>query len=221
MLPMKFSRRRHAEIPPAAPDDEAPGWDAIDAALTPHYGPEPAQHVGYQPPAALSANLQGCSAYAADGHWFFVTYGLSELYLKGPQDDPEWSGWGFELTMRIPCGTEGDPPGWPFTMLNEMAKHINTNKILLEVGHRIDLGSPVTGYPNTPDGPDTGLTVLAFTLDPILGEIATPNGKVNFLEAVGVTAAEKEQMLASSTATVLASLAVTNRLLLTDPARCG
>lgn len=227
---MRFRRRgqqpRPAPSPDAAvssdPSDAAPGWDAIDTALAPHYGSEPTQHVGYQPPAAFSTNLQGCSAFSADDHWFYVTYGLSELYLPGPEDDPEWSGWGFELTMRIPRHDDGgSAPAWPFTMLNEMAKHINSNKVLLEPGHRIDLQSPVTGYPHTPDGPDTELSVLAFTLDPLLGQIATPNGKVAFLAAVGVTAAEKERMLASTTADVLADLAVTSPLLLTDPGRRG
>jgi hypothetical protein len=77
---------------------------------------------------------------------------------------------------------------------------------------------PITGHPNT-DGPDTGLTVFAFTVDPQLGTIDTPNGKVIFYQAVGVTAAEKEQMLATSTRAVLDTLAVGNPLLITDPAR--
>jgi Suppressor of fused protein (SUFU) len=224
-----FGRRQSASTPPMPPpipppppidDDEgAPGWDALDVALTAHYGPDPAQHVGYVPPAAVSANLQGCSAYAAGDLWVYVTYGLSELYERRPEDDPEWSGWGFELTLRIPRGLEPGPPGWPFTMLNEVAKHINTKAVLLEPGHRFEFASPVTGYPHTPDGPDTGLTVFAFTVDPELGEVETLNGKVRFLAAVGVTAAEKQQMLDTSTADVLARLAAVNPLLVTDPAR--
>ncbi len=220
-------RRRESAAPatdpesPAAPDEAAPGWDAIDRALAPHYGSEPAQHVGYQPPAAFSTNLQGCSAFAAGDHWFYVTYGLSELYTPGPEDDPDWSGWGFELTMRTPRGSGATVPAWPFTMLNEMAKHINDKQVLLEPGHRIDLRSPVTGYPHTPDGSDTELTVLAFALDPLLGQIDTPNGKVVFLAAVGVTGAEKEDMLTSTTTAVLNELAKTNPLLLTDPHRDG
>jgi Suppressor of fused protein (SUFU) len=57
------------------------------------------------------------------------------------------SGWGFELTMRVPRGAEPDAPLWPFIVLNEPAKHVNTNAVLLEEGHRIDLRSPVGGYP--------------------------------------------------------------------------
>jgi hypothetical protein len=199
--------------------DEAPGWDAIDAALRPLYGDQEPRHVGYVPPAAFSTNLQGCSAYQADDHWHYVSYGLSQLYHPGPQDDPDVSGWGFELTLRVPHGADDQAPGWPFTMLNELAKHVNGNHVLLEPGDRIDLRAPVTGYPHTPDGPPTGLTVFALTVDPQLGTVHTPNGRLTFLQAVGVTPAEKDRMLAETTAAVLDELARTSALLITDPGR--
>jgi hypothetical protein len=231
---VRFGRRpRSAAHPqpepaPAAPpveavdtDDEAPGWDAIDAALRRLYGDQAPLHVGYMPPAALSTNLQGCSAYEADDHWHYISYGLSQLYHPGPHDDPEVSGWGFELTLRVPHGDEDQAPGWPFTMLNELAKHVNGNHVLLEAGDRIDLRAPVTGYPHIPDGPPTGLTVFAITIDPQLGTIHTPNGQVTFLQAVGVTTREKERMLTETTAAVLDELARTNPLLITNPARAA
>jgi Suppressor of fused protein (SUFU) len=199
-------------------DQAAPGWDAIDTALRTLYpGVEP-RHVGYVPPAALSNNLQGCSAYPAAGHWHYVTYGLSELYTPGAEDDPEWSGWGFELTLRVVRGGEAEAPGWPFTVLNHLANFINAQGVLVEDGHRMDLRQPITGYPNT-DGPDTALTVFAFTVDPQLDTIDTPNGRVVFYQAVGVTAEEKTRMQESSTRHLLDQLAGSNPLLITDPAR--
>ncbi len=69
-------------------------------------------------------------------------------------------------------------------MLNELANYVNTKGVLLEPGHRIDLGAPVTGHPHTPDGPPTGLTVFAFAVDPQLGSIETPNGRVTFLQVI-------------------------------------
>ncbi len=202
--------------------DEAPGWGAIDAALAALYpGIEP-RHVGYQPPRGfVGGALQGCSAYPADGHWHYVTYGLSELYQPGPDADPEWSGWGFELTLRVPRESEDQPPSWPFAMVQELAKYVNKNQVLLEPGHRIDLRQPITGHPHLPDAPATGLTVYALTLDPQLGHISTPNGDVVFLQAVGVTAGEKARMLTSSTADVLSDLAENNPLLITYPHRRG
>ena len=197
---------------------KSPGWQAIDDAAATLYGDAPPRHVGYQPPAAFSDNLQGCSAYRAQDHWHYISYGLSELYVPAPEDDPEFSGWGFELTMRVP-GDESEPPQWPFTMINEMAKHVNSNRVLLEPGHRIDLRTPVTGFPHLPDAPDTGLTVFAVCIDPELGEIDTPNGRVAFLQLVGITAGEKEEMVASSTADVLGRLADISPWLITDPGR--
>jgi Suppressor of fused protein (SUFU) len=173
----------------------------------------------YHPPAALSTNLQGCSAYNAGDHWHYVTYGLSTLYEPDADDDPEVSGWGFELTLRLPRATDTGAPTWPFTMLNELAKHVNSNLVLLEAGHRVDLNAPITGSPHTPDGPPTGLSVLALTVDPRLGSIDTPNGRVTFLQVVGVTAAEKERMLEASTSAVLDELRVGNPWLTTDPER--
>ena len=184
------------------------------------YGQAEPRHVGYVPPAAFSTNLQGCSAYAAADHWHYVTYGLSELYVPDEAADPEFSGWGFEFTLRVPRHPDDvDPPGWPFTMINELAKHVNGNSVLIETGDRVDMQAAVTGHPHLPDAPPTALTVYAFTIDPELGRIDTPNGQVSFLQAVGVTAEEKERMLASSTAEVLADLALTNPHLLTDPGR--
>ena len=193
--------------------NDAPGWDAIDAALAARYGDQQPRHDGSGVPAP---HLQACSAYAADGHWHYVTYGLSELFEPIPGADPEVSGWGFELTMRVPRVDE-EPPRWPFRMLDEIAQYVNDSRSLLAPGHRLDFRQPVTGHPGIEDAPATGLTVFAFAVDPELGEIDTPNGRVVFLQAVGVTAEEKGWMLASSTAGVLADRG--DPLLLTDPSR--
>ncbi|MGW5481566.1 suppressor of fused domain protein [Streptomyces sp. NPDC004008] len=212
-----FGVRHHEAV---TQTQEAPGWDAIDAALAPFYPGITPFHVGYFPPKGFEGGaLQGCSAYPAEGHWHYVTYGLSELYTPGEDDDPDWSGWGFELTLRVRRGSEEQPPGWPYRMLQEVAKYVNGNQVLLEDGHRIDFRQPVTGHPHLEDAPPTGLTVFAFTADPQLGTIDTPNGKVTFLQAVGVTAEEKGAMTDSSTAQVLQALAAGNPLLVTDPAR--
>lgn len=184
--------------------DQAPGWDAIDAACHRIYGDQRPHHVGYTPPAALSTNLQGCSAYDAGDHWHFVSYGLSELYRPGPDDDRASSGWGFELTLRAAKPLAGtDPPGWGFVMVNEMAKHVNGQQVLLRPGDRIDLGRPVTGSPDVEGAPETDCTVFAIAVDPQLGTIETVNGRVTFLQLVGVTAADEDEMVATSTEDVL------------------
>lgn len=198
-------------------DDAAPGWDAIDAACARLSGDQTPRHVGYQPPAAFSANLQGCSAYDAGGHWHYVSYGLSDLFETEPDPDSAFSGWGFELTMRVASTDDGAAPAWPFTMINEMAKHVNTNRVLLEAGDRISIGGPVTGHPSLPDAPDTDLTVLALVVDPQMGRIDTPNGAVEFLQLVGVTATDFERMVASTTDAVLEERRAADPLLVLRP----
>ena len=91
--------------------DKAPGWEAIDAALRPLYGDQAPRHIGYMPPAALSTNLQGCPAYQAEGHWHYISYGLSQLCHPGPQDDPDVSGWGLSYRCAFPAVTTTTLPG--------------------------------------------------------------------------------------------------------------
>lgn len=190
-------------------DDAAPGWDAIDAALAPIYADQEPVHRAPMPPLHLGGALQGISAYAASDHWHLVTYGLSELYQK-ESDDPEVSGWGYELTIRVP--RDGGPPDWAFNLLHAIAQQTQQHGVVYGVGHRIDTGHEYAG-------PGTGLTAVAMTEDPQLGTIRTPNGALLFLQVVGVTGEELAEMKASSTALVLDELRATRRLLVTSPRR--
>jgi hypothetical protein len=203
-----------ADVPDELP---SPGWQAIDDAMAHLYGDQQPRHVGYYPPMALSDNLQGCSAYDAGSHWHFVSYGMSELYVPGPEADPSISGWGYEFTFRLTKNGESEPPDWPFTLINALANDANRRGVLYTAGDRIDIGKAITGYPNVEDVPPTRLTVLALTQDTELPERQTPNGRLGFLQLVGVTADQKAHMLARTTAEVLAELQSGNPLLVTTP----
>jgi len=77
---------------------------------------------------------------------------------------------------------------------------------------------------STPGGAITGqggtrLTAVAFTDDPDLPAVDTPNGRASFLRVVGITDAELEEMKGTSTAQVLARLADHDPLLTTNPER--
>jgi Suppressor of fused protein (SUFU) len=196
-------------------EPEAPGWDAITAAFETLYpGIKPA-HVGYVPGLAFGSGLQGCSAYRAADHWHYVTYGLTELWDKSPDANPGISGWGYEFTMRAPLQDGDDtPPGWPFSLLEQLAKTSNQRRTLYAAGDRIDVRGPITGEPGT------ALTALAITRDPQFhGPVPSPNGAFTLLQVVGITAAELASMKATSTAEVLADLATSNSLLITNPRR--
>jgi len=67
-------------------------------------------------------------------------------------------------------------------------------------------------------GLPTKLTAVAFTLDPQLGSIDTPHGRVDFLLVVGITTDELDRMKATTTAAILEDL---NRslALVSDPGR--
>jgi hypothetical protein len=188
------------------PDAPAPGWDAITEHVERLYPNTKPVHMGTGRGVALGDALDGISAYQGAGWWQYVTYGLTEVFTK-ESDDPKVSGWGYELTMRIPR-TEGNPPEWPFGVLLSLAKLTQGQGMVFGQGHRLQTGHPLAGLP-------TRLTAVAFTLDPLLGAIDTPHGRMEFLLVVGITDEELSQMKASSTATGLEQIA--DRV--TDPAR--
>lgn len=194
-------------------NNDAPGWDAIENAVRNRlaHNQEPLHwSTGLLPG---QDGLYGISAYQVAGAWLFLTLGLSELFDK-ESDDPAISGWGFELTMRIPrSGAEDQPPQWPLRLLNRLGSYVFSAAAPFAAGHRMAPGGPITGADNT------RLTALAFAQDPELESISTPNGTVEFLEVVGITDGELAQMKATSTAAVLEPLALQNPHLVTDPSR--
>jgi hypothetical protein len=131
-------------------DLPAPGWDAIDATLRRLYPAEEPRHIGYTPGLAFGSGLQGCSAYRAADHWHYVTYGLTELWVKEPESDPQVSGWGYELTIRVTGPNGESAPNWPFDLLEKIARYTHENSHPFAVGDRLDPGAPITGL-RTPD----------------------------------------------------------------------
>ncbi len=168
-------------------DPEAIGWQAIDEALRPLYGATEPLH--YSPPVHASLGgpdpLDGISIYrsgAFGDHWHYVTYGFSELYDK-ETEDPEASGYGFELTFRLRADAgEETPPSWPHNLLQNLGRYVFSSGNVFEAAHYMDLHAPIMA------DSDTAIRAVAFTYDPQLPhEIATPNGRLEFLQVVGVT----------------------------------
>ena len=121
-------------------------------------------------------------------HWHYVTYGFSELYEK-ETDDPAVSGYGFELTFRLKRGEEEQPPVWPMNLLQNLARYVFTSGNVFGPGHHMNANGPIALET------DTQLTALGFCTDPELGELDTPNGRLTFLQVVGLTADEMEGMI--------------------------
>lgn len=192
---------------------EAPGWDAIEQAVRENV--ESAGEPLHWSTGVLPGQdgIYGVSAYRLPGTWFLVTFGLSELYSK-ESENADVSGWGFELTMRLPrSGTDGEPPSWALALLARLGAYVFTNASPFGAGHRLDPGGPITGSAGT------RLSAVAFTEDRQVPAVNTANGSLQFLQVVGITDDELVEMQETSTAQVLRRLTLQSPDLVTDPDR--
>lgn len=199
-------------------DNGTPGWDAISQALGAAHPGQVPRHFGTALPWTLGGKdpLDGVSVYWSEQgrpHWHYASYGLSELFEK-ESDDAEVSGFGFELTFRLAAAegsTEADsPPTWPMSLLQNLARYVFQTGNVLEAGHHMDANGPIAA------DHATALRHLAFVEDPQLPTRDTPNGRLQFLQAVGLTDGEHGATLAWSTAGVLQALEPTMPLWVTD-----
>ncbi|WP_254510326.1 suppressor of fused domain protein [Anatilimnocola floriformis] len=165
------------------------GWDAIDQALQPLYGEQEPLHYGAVLPASLGGDdpLQGISVYCVNEpvpHFHYVTYGFTELYDKD-SPDPQFSGYGFEMTFRLARGVEEtDPPTWPLNMLQNLARYVFRTGNFFDERHHLPANGPIA------IGEPTDMTALLFIRDPQLPEVNSPNGYFKFIQLVGLCTAE-------------------------------
>lgn len=117
-------------------------------------------------------------------HWHYVTYGFSEQQFKRGKHGK--SGFGFELTFRLataPGVTE--PPMWPIHMLQNLGRYVYRSGNGFQHGHRMSANGPISL------GMETLLCAMGFSHDMELPAIDTPNGSVEFLQVIGMTAEEE------------------------------
>jgi suppressor of fused len=187
--------------------DAAPGWDAIDEAIAPLVEGVAPVHWGVSTMIPDQDGLWGVSAYQRPGHWFYVTYGLSELFTKISRD-ASVSGWGEELTMRVRRESAGEAPGWPARLLARLGELVFERARPFWPGGRIELG----------DGGDEMPPAVCWAPDPELGEITTPNGNLEFVATVGVGRDLLARLRAEGTEAGLAGIRTVNPLLVTGAA---
>lgn len=199
-------------------DVETGGWDAITAACDAVYADQEPRHYGTLIKYALGGPdpIDGISVYTNDDpvpHWHYVTYGFSELYEK-ESDDPEESGYGFELTLRLARrADDAEPPVFAANFLQNLARYVFDSGNVFEPGEHIDFNGPIAA------GTDTAITAGCFALDPELGEIDTPNGHLRFVQVVGITADELAAIKTWNTNGVLELLARVHPKWVTDTGR--
>jgi hypothetical protein len=200
--------------------DNSPGWDAIDAALQPIYGDRKPYHFGTIISYALGGPdpIHGISAYRnsePSPHWHFVTYGFSELWTK-ESSNSEVSGFGFELTFRPVCKPkEKAPPNWALNFLQNLGRYVFETGNAFGVGHTLPLNGPIEA------GSSTLIHAASFAHDPQLPPIATPNGRVEFLQVIGLTMDELEAISSWNAAAFLELRRGDDPLLLTDLSRAS
>ena len=193
------------------------GFDAIAEAVQKLYPDQEGLYYGTVIPYALGGNdpLDGVEIWKSGHgipHWHYITYGFTELYEK-ESEDPEMSGYGFELTFRLKRGNEEQPPVWPVSLLQNLARYVFSSGNVFGPGHHIDANGPIALET------DTRLTALGFHIDPELGELDTPNGRFMFLQAVGLTRDEMEAMMCWNGERFLSELEKEIPLCVTDLSR--
>lgn len=128
------------------------------------------------------------SSSAEQPHWLYVTYGLSDLNEK-ESEDPNLSGYGFELTFRLRAKTDEDaPPQWPCDLLNSLARTVFQFSSALKPGAAHVLDGPIE------TGSDIRIHAFTIVCDPELTTIKTPNGDVSFLQIFGLTLDELDSL---------------------------
>lgn len=115
-------------------------------------------------------------------YWHCITFGLSDIGEKVVGDDPDISGAGLELTLRL-APDDDDPPGWARTLLRALAT-------LVHAGHPIHAGTSIPLPPGLVVPPIAGVGAALFVEDSKLGTLATSNGAVRFLQVVPLTSDE-------------------------------
>ena len=172
---------------------ETSGWDAITAEFERIYPDQKAPiHYGTIVPYELGGNdpLNGISIYDGGDFWHFVTYGLSELYEKESQDK-EWSGFGYELTFKLKKGcytpeNEANELKCVAGLLQQIARITFKNGEIFQNNEYLYTGK-TAGIDFEQKSPLTGFICIN---DPSVNTLETPNGRVEFIEMIGMTDAE-------------------------------
>jgi hypothetical protein len=191
---------------------ELDGESTIEQALLDAY-PD-AEPVCFSVPEPGGHELAGCIAIRREEpvpHWVVVSRGFSELGEK-TGDDPEVSGWGFELTCRLPARSEEPDFGWVVSWMENVAQHLNEQVSVIDTCHHMPMWQ-------TAD--EDELAAVVFVEEPVIEPTRSRNGNVTFLQMVGLTNGEYEALQAWDPASLIELVRARDPLLLTDAARAS
>jgi hypothetical protein len=139
------------------------------------------------PVDARTLELDGYVVAAIDEpvpHWLIVSKGFSELHEK-ETDDPERSGWGFELSCRAPREGQELDFGWVAHWMQHIADYLAESGAFVEAGHSKLMTEPES---------DDEICAVLFAEDPELEAITTQHGRVSFLQLVTINRRELDAL---------------------------
>lgn len=174
------------------------GWDAIVAEFERAYpGQTEPKHYGTLIPWRLGGPnpLDGTSIYDGGDYWHFVTFGLTELYDK-ESEDKEWSGYGMEFTFKLKKGCY-DAEKEEEELRCICGNLDNIAKLTFDKGELFLPNEYV--YTGQTEGIDrfqkSKLTGFITMYDPTVDTLDTPNGRVEFVEFIGVSDSELKAII--------------------------
>ncbi|MEO6173831.1 MAG: suppressor of fused domain protein [Flavobacterium circumlabens] len=202
-------------------EDDAVGWLEIDKQFERLYPNQEPKHFAPAINYMLGGEhpLDGVSIYESKkqtDHFHFITYGFSELYYNEEKLDSEYSKWGFELTFRLkPFSGDSENPGWAIALLQNIAKYVFSSGNWFEEFHYMPANGPIRL------DTETEITGLVFVTDPEIEKIETPHGEVTFLQIVGITTTEFDDIKEGrrTVEEIVQELKENNPLLITDLTR--
>ena len=154
------------------------------------------------------------------GTWLYVTSGTSNAWEQDPEDyDPDdYSGIGTELVLEVPSQSD-----WAVDCLSRLLAY---NVLLahgrfgdaqpLDYGARVPIGGPINGDP-------ASLVRFVVISEPssFSPTFQLASGRVDFLQVVGITEAERDLARSEGTATLIDRLKTHAHFPLTDPSRAS
>lgn len=202
--------------------EAAPGWEAIDARVRQVYGDQEPWHWGTIIKHMLGGPdpIDGISAYQSrDGgrdHLHFITYGYTSLYYDEEAAGGEFSRFGFEMTFRLASSLPPpEEPIWVCNLLQNLARYVFESGKWFANYHWIPANGPIRA------DHDTDIVGLAFVDDPALPPIDSPHGRVEFVQAFGITQREVDALKAKTRTCqeIVERHRIINPLLVTDLTR--
>ncbi len=169
------------------------GWDDITRTFENLYPNQEPKHYGTLISYNFGGNdtLDGISVYDGGDYYHFVTYGFSEIYEK--ENDNDISGFGFELTYKLKKDdTINEEEIKCFLgILQTLGRYVFETKNVFKPNEYI--------YTGQTDGIDvkqeSNIVGFVTIKDPLAGTIDSVNGKIEFVQLVGATLEEINQII--------------------------